>query len=92
MIVKDEPTSSLTELMGMFWITLGPALFAVGEWRDSWAALKPAPSLNPSSPPSLTLSEKRETSYEMFTKKRMLALAGVTFPPPCLGVLCDRDL
>lgn len=32
MLVNEEPTSSLTELMGKFWITLGPALFAVGEW------------------------------------------------------------
>lgn len=32
MINDPWPMSSMTQLMGMFWITLGPALFAVGEW------------------------------------------------------------
>lgn len=32
MINGSWPTISLTQLMGVLWVTLGPALFAEGEW------------------------------------------------------------
>lgn len=90
MIINDPwPASSLTQLVGNVPDHIGPSSVSCGG-KEQWAALQPAPSLNPPSPLPVTSSEKREMrNCEVFAKSRILAL---TFLSLWLKTLCDSGL